>query len=872
MNSRILTLLLALTLAVSSGMGQVTTGDLQARIVDTSGAPLPGANLVVRGAAIQGNRGSASDTAGFITVVFLPPGKATVRISHLGFQTIDLLDVSIRLGNTTYLGDIMLKPGSINMPEIVVSAGESFADASKSSTGLDLQSSDFEKLPIERNYRSIATLVPQANASFLNDEVNVGGATGRENKYFVDGMDVTDPSFSKVGTNLPYNFIKEINVTTGGYQAEYRGSMGGLINVVTYSGSNKLHGSAFGFFTNNGLTASRRGVLIDPNQGPFSDYDVGVGIGGPIIRDDLWFYAAYNPTFKRKEVEIPGIGTQIDRALAHSFAGKLTWRASERLNVILTSTGDPGVRKAVGDAPSVSEKPLRLENIDPYLSDETEGGINLSLNGTYFAADGILLDASISRVTRNQKWEPSTETGKTSTVLIDVPSQTWSGGSFGHLSFFRSSTIARSSATVISGNHTLKGGAEYRRSIQDANLDYPIFVSRYSDSLYKMEGNGTHANVENRTYSGFLQDHWQAFHNLGFHAGLRWDGQLVFGANGKVVHRIRGLLQPRFGFVFQPEERWKVFGSFGRFAQEWSSALMTIYTYDSYYRSVAYTQDPRVGNTKGTIQFEIPGGIPDETTLQAQHYDEVSLGCERTIGTQIKVTLQGIFRKLRQSIDGGAREGVGNPGEGVLAAYPKPRREYTALVVTIEQRMSERLSFLASYVLSRNYGNYEGLYDSYNGNIVPNVDFLYFYAGNTPGLLPNDRTHVFKFSGSYVFPFGLVAGTTCTWESGTPLNEIAGQADIGEFLRPRGTAGRTPSLWDLNARLIYPLSFAQDLQSRLILDVFHIASQRKPVEFDQEHYGIVNDDGSLSGPNPGYATATGYQPPMSVRLGMEVSF
>lgn len=197
-------------------------------------------------------------------------------------------------------------------------------------------------------------------------------------------------------------------------------------------------------------------------------------------------------------------------------------------------------------------------------------------------------------------------------------------------------------------------------------------------------------------------------------------------------------------------------------------------------------------------------------------------------------------------------------------------------MITVEQRSTHRLNYLASYVLSRNYGNYPGLFDSFFP-VTPNNSSSQFEdiqaLRNATGSLPNDRTHVFKFSGSYRFDVGVVAGISFTWQSGTPLSEMAGFSSRKPyFLTPRGTAGRTPATWDLNARVAFDLPMEGFLKSRLILDLFHIASQRKPVQFVEERYFDIDQNGNGVGPNPSYGKAYRYQPPMAVRLGLEASF
>ncbi|MBI4430021.1 MAG: TonB-dependent receptor [Ignavibacteriales bacterium] len=871
-----LLLLSIVTLDVAAA--QVVTGNLRGRLVDSLGQPISSANVFVAGPNIQGTRGAVSDDQGYFDILALPPGEVSVVVSHAAFQQVTLQGVFIRLGRTTNLGEVQLHPRIHELPDVIVTGDKPLIDPTSTTSGANLHASEIHYLPVERNYRSIATLIPQANISYLNDEVNLAGGTGRENKYFIDGVDVTDPSFAKVGTNLPYNFVKEIEVITGGYEAQYRSSLGGLINVVTHSGGNEIHGSVFGFFTNNGLSVPRRGGLLEPAQGKFSNYDIGFGIGGPVVRDELWFYAAYNPTFNRRDVDLPGLGTFLDETVTHSFAGKLTWKASERLNFVLTTTGDPLVQKAVGNILPIFGSPVSLANPDPYLAEHTEGGANASVTGFFTISDGMLFEGSLSRIVHKRSEEPSTALGKQDTVLIDTETGIWSGGSFGHASFLSTSTIGRMSTTIHSGSHRLKGGIEFRFNQQDTDLDYPIALNRHSDTLYTFLANGTHGLVQNRIYSVYIDDGWQVAQAIQLRVGLRWDGQRIIATNGTTVHTINGPFQPRIGFIYQPgqDATQKIFGSYGRFTQEWSSSVMSSYTGTSYFFVKKYNQDPRiVGFSGGEFLENAPSDIPEETELEAQHYDEFSLGYERMIEENLKMKIEGTYRSLREAINTGTVQGtlrVGNPSKGLLSHFPKPRRDYSALVISVEQRGGGPFDFLLSYVLSRNYGNYEGIYDSHSANVVPNVNFAYSNPDglkNATGLLPNDRTHVFKFSGSYRFDFGLVFGSSFTWQTGTPLSEMGG---LGWFLQSRGTTGRTPNIWDLNARFVYPLSFSKGMDSRLILDLFHIASERKPVDYIQQRYFVVGANGAPEGPNSNYGVASRHQPPMSVRLGMEMSF
>lgn len=490
-----------------------------------------------------------------------------------------------------------------------------------------------------------------------------------------------------------------------------------------------------------------------------------------------------------------------------------------------------------------------------------------------------MLEALISRVNKIQELEPSTERGKNEIVLINTQNGTWSGGSFGSISVPRSGTTAGTKLNLQMGSHLLKFGVEYRDNKVDAQLHFPDALFRFNDSAYVLILNGTEGIIHNRITSAFLQDSWEITNKLRINAGVRWDGQYIVGGDGQVAQKVLGPFQPRIGFVFLPKDNGsqKIFGSFGRYIEEWhTGVMMSAYTGNGYFYEIHLNQDPRTGAIPGDTVINTPAVImPEEPDLKAQYYDEISVGFEQMVGPEIKVSLHGIYRTIQEAIAACLVQGVfkiGNPGKGVLSNLPEATRDYKALVVAIEKSGDDRFNFLASYTLSRNYGNYEGLYDYYNQNMVPNINFTFAessFLKNATGLLPGDRTHVFKFSGSYRFNFGLIFGTTFYWMTGTPLSNFA---SFGAFIDQRGTTGRTPAIWDINARLVYPLSLHGNLGMKFILDIFHIASAREPVDIVQQQYFNVDRNGNPVNLNPNYGIPQRYQPSMSFRLGMEINF
>ena len=856
---------------------QNITGNIEGHIVDSMGVALSEVNVSLRSENLQGIRGTSTDDFGYFQILALPLGFYKVKVSSIGYETITFENVQIALGKTTNLGFVHLKPQPFNLKEVVVSDSKSIIDPASTTYGGSLKFKDFEGLPVDRDYRNMISLLPQANTSYYGDGVNIGGATGRENIFIVDGVDVDDPAGYPIATRLPYNFIKEIELKTGGYEPEFDAATGGLINVVTNSGTNVFHGSVFGYYTNNSFI---KHSVLAPSQGNFSNYDIGFSVGGPIIHDKLWFFTAYNPSFNLRDVEVPGFGTSSDRTLIHKFAAKIDWSALQNLDFNLIITGSPSIHNNVGyGVPPY----IKLDNPDPYFFDTKVKSANISLCGNYTIKQNLLIQASFSSVRRTDIGTPSTEIGKIEPSFQDNITNTWSGGYPINYNQFRYSNTLIIKGTLQIDKHTINAGLEYKANIvHDNSVNNTIIRKNKSD--YAWYYSKSFGEIQYRIPSVFIQDSWRIFSTFRINAGIRFETQSIIGSDGNVDQKVSVPVQPRIGFTFLPSENGsqKIFGSFGRYAQKFGLVQpLNYYNALGYDIKTTYNHNPLIDSSGGKysyVPYTIKSEIPD---LRVPFYDEFSIGYERVIGTNFNVSVQGVYRILREAIDDGyiyslSRFSIGNPGRGFFSEFPKPERNYLALVFSIEHRFDQHFNFLASYVLSRNYGNYPGTFDSYNPDLQPystsGFDDPNYALVNITGLLPNDRTHVFKFSGYYRFLFGLTTGISFDIESGTPLNKYAEQSDyqVFQLLLPRGTAGRTPTTWNLSVRFIYDLNLVNSYQAKIILDIFNIASQLKPVNINQFVYSF-DSDGKIT-TNSAYGKPIRYQDPMSARLGMEVSF
>ncbi len=229
--------------------------------------------------------------------------------------------------------EVTLQPaGATAVVEVTDTAGAT-VDTTSTTRGSNVSTDQFSNFPTSRTVQGLYSIAPTVVRSGLRDasgrerDPSVGGSSGPENNYILDGVNTTDPAFGGSGANIPFEFVQEVEIKTGGYGAEYGRATGGIFNVITKSGTNEFHGDVYGYFTTKSLVRETKNFPFTgsaPNG--FSEQDIGGDIGGPIVKDKLWFFGAFNPQ-RRNNFYL----TQTLRASAENkvrtpfYAGKLTW-------------------------------------------------------------------------------------------------------------------------------------------------------------------------------------------------------------------------------------------------------------------------------------------------------------------------------------------------------------------------------------------------------------------------------------------------------------------------------------------------------------------------------------------------------------------
>lgn len=319
----------------------------------------------------------------------LPPGQYKVEIEAGGFAKYTSGEFSVNLGKTA-TADVQLQLAGATATVNVT--GGAVVDTAQNTTGSNVSTEQFSNFPTQRTVQGLYTIAPTVTRSGLRDatgrdrDPSVAGSSGPENNYILDGVNTSDPAFGGSGANLPFEFVQEVEIKTGAYGAEYGKSTGGIFNVITKSGGNEFHGDVFGYGTTKGLV---REVKNFPFTGSaangFSEVDLGGDIGGPIVKDKVWFFGAFNPQKRKNYYLTQTFHNAVDNDVKIPFyAGKITWALNGKNTFTASTFGDFTKIEGFLATAALNNVNGFGDNIDAFVGKQETGGHNYAfrLNST----------------------------------------------------------------------------------------------------------------------------------------------------------------------------------------------------------------------------------------------------------------------------------------------------------------------------------------------------------------------------------------------------------------------------------------------------------------------------------------------------------
>jgi hypothetical protein len=307
---------LACVLALSlPALAQEQTGSITGIVKDTSGAVLPGVTVEAKSLSTGAVASTAvTDGSGAFRFPGLRPGKYEVMAKLQGFTPAKMENIDLRLGQILTV-DLALAVGGVT-ETVSVTAESPIIDTKQAARQSNIREEQIALLPHGRDFTTLATQAPGANNEAKLGGLSIDGASAGENRYIVDGAETTNLQSGLSGKNLIVDFVDEVQIKSSGYTAEYGGAMGGVISAVTKSGTNDYHGLALLNFEGSGMSGDQilsagvltnaltlRTSLTDSSTSEYVNYpkddrtryEPGFAIGGPIVKDKMWFFGAYQP-------------------------------------------------------------------------------------------------------------------------------------------------------------------------------------------------------------------------------------------------------------------------------------------------------------------------------------------------------------------------------------------------------------------------------------------------------------------------------------------------------------------------------------------------------------------------------------------------
>lgn len=930
--SRIAAVLFLLLALASAGLAQ-TTGGIVGRVTDENGGGLPGVTVQVESAVLQGSRVTTTDQDGHYRLTLLPPGEYVLTFQLAGFGP-EQQKTPVGLDRDTTV-NTNLRPSEAE--EITVVSDSAVIDLRSTELGVNLDQKAIESLPTGRNYSSMAQFVPGVTSDANPDNssqstISVYGSSGAENTFIVDGVNTTGVEYGFQGKELNFEFVQAIDIKTGGYEAEYGRSTGGVVNVITKSGGNEFRGDVFGYFDDDSLQGSPDAIVSTSGTvDGFTRQDFGADLGGYLVKDRLWFFAAYDQVSNTTNTILPAgpaagqvVESTSDRDLA---SGKLTFNLTAGQSLVGTFFQDPR-----DDAGAINDNDHKL-NGEPltYLGKQAFGGQDYALRYDGILGGSWVLSAQISRHEEENSIGPASAAGDV-VEFRDSANDSFQTGGFG---LIQEKTFTRDawggSVAKYFDRHDLKFGFEFEEEKADVlkrmsggqRVDIlenpsggPAIYSHFywTTPLATIDNAPTSAlvaPVKHDNTAIYLQDRWQVTPAFGLNLGVRWDRQEIYDRFGRKVIDLKDDYAPRIGFTWAPgaEGHSKLYGSFGQYYEQIPMDLVIrsfaqerqarIFNYDPLSTSPDAAAEADLG--RGSV---ILGGYTEEAdpNIKNQYLNEFLLGYERELMPDVAVGARLIYRDYGRVIEDFVCSDaydycIGNPGEGIMkriytydvsTTYPAPeaKRTYKGLQLDVHKRFSSNWQGLVSYVYSKLDGNYDGEYAPFtNVGADPNISAAYDYYDfftdgrnfdriTNDGPLSNDRRHQFKFSGYYVTDFKLSIGFSGYYRTGTPLTRYGfsdGYNRYEFFLDKRGSEGRAPDIYEADVHLGYPLEVGP-VTFNFLLDIFNVLDAQRPILVDQR-WGFQEADNFTPTPvNPGYGKAILRTPPTTARVGVRLSF
>ena len=816
-----------------SASAQTRTGRILGQIVGADGYPIPGAIITASSEIMMGgSRSTVTDATGEFRFAALPPGVYSVTASREGHRPQTMEGIAVKIGATATSDFTLMAEFS---DEMVVTGESPLVDTTSSSLSASFSADFLKDLPTQRNFYDIISVAPDVSlATEDSDRMVAGGSNVQSNNWYIDGIETTAPETGTAWIYTNVDDVQEIQVMHIGSPAEYGNMLGATFNVVTKSGSNNFSGGINAYTIPESFVDSQINFDSEYPEYVINDFtDISATLGGPFVKDRLWFYTSYK--YYRNSQTYPG--SNPDPALNPPgyndiFGLKLSWRASDS-NLIDVKYGWVDW----GWPPSSSEYTTKSAQAGE-KGEDTSWGINYQ---TIFS-DSTFMEVRYTGFTVYDDY--LSETGSTEAAYInyappDGGPALYYGGL--HWPWTYDTTSDRVTATVthfaddfLAGDHDFKFGVQASKGdaltlVQSSATGY--YYTSYGTYeyygyeypyYYKVRGLPYWYGNEQEAVGVFVDDSWRISDSFTLNLGLRYDyhkgilpsfprlnpdgtpsGEVIPGADPAFTWNN---ISPRIGFAWDVggNNKTVVRGSFGVYYDgnvggNWNAPAIDTPGLQAYWGPS--WDGPWDDETSWTWS---PGGnVSVDPNLKAPQTLQYSIGFEQAIGNNYSFGATLLYKDTKNLIgwevmDDGVYEELpwtdpftgdqytlldpivyptvrkGNlPGYTVDGYIDKYWQEYQALIVTFERRFTDFWSMQANYTYSKSTGMVAAYQSQYQSNPLygsrTGSDPNAFLNANGQRL-QGDRPHMFRIQANFQLPWQMRLNTLINLQNGRPYS------------------------------------------------------------------------------------------------------
>lgn len=620
-------LLIVLSLTSCFGQSEVAGATLNGTVVDPSGAAVPGARVVATNDDTGLTRDTTTSEAGMYNFVRVPVGRYTLNVEANGFKVIKRSGIALSVGAVATL-DLTLEVGAAT-ETVTVTEETPVIETTRSQTSTTVTEKAVRDLPINgRNFLDFATLTPGVVRDPRGGDLSFGGQKGPLNSLLIDGADSNNVFFGqstgRAGVRNPYSFsqesVREFQVNNNSFAPEVGRAGGGVINVITKSGSNELHGNAFWFWRTTKLRANQSSNKFSPSarfpQGiprqPYEYDQFGANAGGPIVPNKLFFFFNYE-------------GQRNSEPVTHFLPAAPGDAASQQAVTELAQYTDPYQRKQdnniyllkidwnIGPNQTMSGRYNRhrfdgvnFENTFQTHPSATGNSSNytdnLTVNYNRVIGSTMVLDARFNYLKDDAPGSANAEGPNVQVNQAGARYITYGRNNFSPRYTNIDAYQGIATLSKIFGRHSFKfggdlnfarvenffpgqfGGTYFFTSLADYANRRP---TSFTQALAGANTDGPLSKPNVNEYAFFVQDQWRASDRLTLNYGIRYDlfeyaagrqrnpdsGLAALGLANDRINRDKNNISPRLGFAYKLNDWAAMRGGIGRYIGRTSSIV-----------------------------------------------------------------------------------------------------------------------------------------------------------------------------------------------------------------------------------------------------------------------------------------------------------